>query len=40
LVKPGWSVHAVGKATVGIAFDVATPEHPETHATLASKMVR
>jgi len=28
------------EATVGIAFDVATPEHPETHATLASKMVR
>jgi hypothetical protein len=39
-VATGLSVHTVGKAAVGIAFDVTTPEHPETHATLASKMVR
>jgi hypothetical protein len=40
LVTTGSSVHTVGKAAVGIVFDVTTPEHPKTHATLASKMVR
>jgi hypothetical protein len=39
-VADGLSFHGVGNAAVGTALEVTMPEHPETHATVASKIVR